>query len=256
MDGAQKIGLPFIEDMNSSSSPILGVGKCQFTIDGDAHRNSSYSAFLPQKLALARRSHLSICTETVVTRLDVKIADDGIPQVDGVYLRSSTKNSSNAYVSARREIILCSGPLSNPQILQLRFAYLYNPSEPGLTSNHIVELGPAISLSHWVSPSQKIFPASALISCAVPHACIFILLIAAIIARSSRRTCHVSCADGRFSFSLGDKHHCFFKGVLQISHSRERPTSISGSRILYFRKVGFDQRERRVGCLKAPTRGS
>lgn len=127
LDAVQNLGLPFIEDMNSSSSPILGAGKCQFTIDGQAHRNSSYHAFLPREIAVTRKSRLTICTETIVTRLDLKSGRDGAVQADGVYLHSSKIKSSSAYVSARREIILCGGPLSNPQILQLRFAKNVNP---------------------------------------------------------------------------------------------------------------------------------
>lgn len=106
--------------MNSSSSPILGVGKCQFTIDEQGHRNSSYRAFMPREIAASRKQRLTICTETIATKLDVKLGPDGTPQADGVYLRSTKQKSSNAYVAAKREIILCSGPLGNPQILQLR----------------------------------------------------------------------------------------------------------------------------------------
>lgn len=114
------MGLPHVDDINSSSSPVIGVAKCQYTMDQNSHRNSSYTAFLPEDLVKSRRTHLTICTDTAATKLHIKPGSDGVPKVEGVHLRCASKKTIYAYVAAKREVILCAGPLANPQILQLR----------------------------------------------------------------------------------------------------------------------------------------
>ncbi|KAH8108860.1 alcohol oxidase [Phellopilus nigrolimitatus] len=120
-EAGKKLGLPSIGDMNSSSSPALGFGKAQFTINQNGYRNSSFAAFLPLKLVLSRKSHLAICTGTIATKIDIAPGSDseGIPRAKGVYLQSAFSTSRTSYVSVKREVILCSGPFGNPQLLQL-----------------------------------------------------------------------------------------------------------------------------------------
>lgn len=89
-------------------------------MDRNAHRNSTYTAFLPEKLAKSRKAHLSICTDTIATKIHIKLGSEDTPRAEGVHLRSASRKTVSAYVAAKREVILCAGPLANPQILQLR----------------------------------------------------------------------------------------------------------------------------------------
>ncbi|KAH8114085.1 alcohol oxidase [Phellopilus nigrolimitatus] len=119
VEAGRKLGLPFIEDVNSSSSPACGCAKSHVTINEKGYRQSSFTAFLPFNLAQSRKPRLAICTGTIATKIDIKPSSNGTPRAEGVYLRSSSVQSPTVYISAKREVILCSGPLGNPQILQL-----------------------------------------------------------------------------------------------------------------------------------------
>ncbi|KAI5123485.1 hypothetical protein M0805_008855 [Coniferiporia weirii] len=118
-EAGKKLGLPYIEDLNSSTSPALGCAKAQFTINEKGYRQSAFAAFLPLKLALARKSHLAICTATVATKIDIKPGPGGVPRAEGVQLKPTSAHAKTMYVTAKREIILCGGPLGSPHILQL-----------------------------------------------------------------------------------------------------------------------------------------
>ncbi|KAL5480189.1 hypothetical protein ACEPAI_1459 [Sanghuangporus weigelae] len=115
---AESLGLPVIDDINSSSSPALGISKAQFTINEYGRRHSTLAAFLPAKLALTRKLNLTICTETIATKLDIKPTSSDLLQVYGAFLQPINGRTTK-YVSAKREVILCCGPLGNPQILLL-----------------------------------------------------------------------------------------------------------------------------------------
>lgn len=120
-EATESLGFPIVQDLNSSANPVLGCAKTQFTIDREGYRNSAFTAFLPIKLVLSRKAHLTICTGTVATKLDIRTSTSGVLQADGVFLRSTSTASKTRYVAARKEVILCCGPLANPQILMLRF---------------------------------------------------------------------------------------------------------------------------------------
>jgi choline dehydrogenase len=108
----ENIGLPYIDDINSPAHPPFGCGRLHFTRDNNAHRNSTYHAFLPKELAL-RRKNLHICTGTIVEKLDV----DSRRNVRGVYL---SDGRSTRVVRAVKEVVLSAGPFASPQILMLR----------------------------------------------------------------------------------------------------------------------------------------
>ena len=111
--------MPFIEDINASNSPAFGCAQAQFTIDAKGYRNSTFHAFLPQSL-VSQRPNLSICTGSIATRIDIKPGVDQELRAVGIDLHSASVHANRAYVKARKEIILCSGPLGNPHILMLR----------------------------------------------------------------------------------------------------------------------------------------
>ena len=121
IQAAKSIGLPYIPDLNSPTHPPFGCGRLHFTIDENSHRHSAYHAFLPKVLALARRDHLHICTNTIVERLETERTAQGELIVTGVTLgpREEGKRGRRS-VRAKREVILSAGPFGTPQILMVR----------------------------------------------------------------------------------------------------------------------------------------
>ncbi|KAF3769828.1 alcohol oxidase [Cryphonectria parasitica EP155] len=122
---AQAVGLPLVNDVNDPSAPAMGFYRADLAIDSAARRRTAYHAYLNKKIALERRGHLTVCTGTVASRLDVD-GDAGV--VRGVYLRPVKRagpgrgggtKSGDVYVKARREVIVCCGGLITPQVLML-----------------------------------------------------------------------------------------------------------------------------------------
>lgn len=93
-------------------------------------------------MALQRRDRLTVCTGTVVTRLEL---DGRKGLVTGAHIRSAkaTDNSSSGdvFVKARREVIICSGAICTPQLLMLS------------------GIGPRDSAQHLKTPLVKELPA-------------------------------------------------------------------------------------------------
>ncbi|KAF8961748.1 hypothetical protein BDZ97DRAFT_1905454 [Flammula alnicola] len=97
-DACVSLGVPYTDDINDPNAPLNVCGKFDCTIDLGGRRSSTFSAFLPQALASERKSHLHICTgAAAATGADGKIY----------------------HARARREVILCAGPIATPQILLL-----------------------------------------------------------------------------------------------------------------------------------------
>ncbi|PSR76311.1 hypothetical protein PHLCEN_2v8543 [Hermanssonia centrifuga] len=114
--GVEKLGLPYIPDINSPTHPPFGCGRVFFTIDKNSHRSSTFHAFLPASLALKRKSNLHICTDTLVERLVLESLPDGTSVVRGVQMISGGGRKT---VKVEQEVIMSAGPLANPQILML-----------------------------------------------------------------------------------------------------------------------------------------
>ncbi|KAI2617082.1 hypothetical protein GGR54DRAFT_210961 [Hypoxylon sp. NC1633] len=117
---AQNMGLSVQKDCNEPDIPPNGFFPLDAAINQRGDRVSAFNAYLGKELALQRRKRLTICTGALVSSLDL----DG-PQgiVKGVHVRRSQNNpgdsSGNYFVAARREVIICSGAISTPQILGL-----------------------------------------------------------------------------------------------------------------------------------------
>ncbi|KAF4578647.1 hypothetical protein EYR40_001203 [Pleurotus pulmonarius] len=83
-------------------------------------RMSTLQAFLPEKVATARNSNLTICSKAIVTQIQFSI-EAGSIRASGVYYEASklTRNTRNFVVNANREVILCAGAIASPQLLML-----------------------------------------------------------------------------------------------------------------------------------------
>ncbi|KAI1125964.1 hypothetical protein F5Y10DRAFT_246016 [Nemania abortiva] len=116
---ARDVGLIPEEHPNQHGSSALGYHNLDLTIDQRGYRHSALDAYLPKNVAIERQSRLHICTDAVVTRLDVD-GRSGIAR--GVYVSPSKAEQpvqTAHLVTARREIILAAGAICTPQILQL-----------------------------------------------------------------------------------------------------------------------------------------
>lgn len=118
IDACRDLGLPYIPDINAPEHPPFGIGRLHFTRDNNSHRNSTYHAFLPKELALARQDRLHICTNALVTKIDFDFVLGGA-KVTGVQVFDSLTGLAKR-IRASREVIVCAGPLVSPQILMLR----------------------------------------------------------------------------------------------------------------------------------------
>jgi len=93
------------------------------TIDAKGQRCSAFDAFLSRETVLERKSCLSICVKATVQEIELGNTAGGGLVAQGVILNSSDGNSYR--VRANREVILCAGTISSPQIMQLRYWILF-----------------------------------------------------------------------------------------------------------------------------------
>ena len=105
LDAAQQAGYPATSDINGYQQE--GFGRMDMTV-GDGVRCSAANAYLRPAM---RRANLRVRTRALVT----KILLDGRRATGVAYRLGSTQRTA----TARREVILCSGPINSPQLLKL-----------------------------------------------------------------------------------------------------------------------------------------
>ncbi|KAJ4472168.1 GMC oxidoreductase [Lentinula aciculospora] len=118
IDAAAKFNIPCVTMANDSSSPSVACTPQDATIDSSGHRCSTEEAFLPKSL-VSNRKNLTICTNAIVTSLDIRQAEDGNLRAFGVRFGSDFKADHTCSASATREVILCAGAIVSPQLLLL-----------------------------------------------------------------------------------------------------------------------------------------
>ncbi|KAJ4865468.1 GMC oxidoreductase domain-containing protein [Trichoderma breve] len=112
---ARRLGLPVHDDCNDPDASAQGYFRLDQAIDSNGRRISAYQAWLSKETAIARASHLTVCTGVTVSRLDI---DTKSRKVIGVQIRRRGQTDKReCYVQARREIVLCAGAIGTPQIL-------------------------------------------------------------------------------------------------------------------------------------------
>ena len=123
------VGLPTEDDLNSPTASAQGIFQIDAAVYPNGTRVSTYQAYLNKGIALARKSHLTICTNTVATKLQLNNGEDPAKndaddvRVTGVYVAPAPApgqtTSDPVLVKARREVIVCGGVFRTPQLLML-----------------------------------------------------------------------------------------------------------------------------------------
>ncbi|KAI0753766.1 alcohol oxidase [Fomes fomentarius] len=119
-DAFKRAGLERCEDLSSPDMPPVGTVILDVTQDSHFQRHSLDRAFLPAFLAQERQARLKICTNTIVTRIQVEKQGEDL-RATGVHFEATAtrKAGQKYYAAARREVILCAGALGSPQLLML-----------------------------------------------------------------------------------------------------------------------------------------
>ena len=146
---AEALGFTKITDTKSPDALCDGFATLDVTVNKNMQRMSTFDVFLPKELALKRVDDLTICTGAVVSRIEFSTEQDlDRSRADRVVFQDvrSAEKESGFSVSARREIILCSGAIGSPQILMLRFVWSLKTSRVFTLIVPIVVSGLAITL--------------------------------------------------------------------------------------------------------------
>jgi choline dehydrogenase-like flavoprotein len=120
---ANNLGIPSIPDYNSATVPSASCAALDIGTDQNMHRVSSYSAFLPPKLANSRKHYLKVCPETLGKRIVFDKGQGGRPRAIGVEFfqcRRDDPVGDTYYAKARKEVVVCCGAIATPQFLMLR----------------------------------------------------------------------------------------------------------------------------------------
>ncbi|KAH7310885.1 hypothetical protein B0I35DRAFT_357905 [Stachybotrys elegans] len=112
---ASALGLPVEHELNREDAPAAGYFYLDCTIDSGGERHSAFRSYLPRQLAIERQNHLVICTSVMAARLELDTAGS---RVLGVHVRATNRDGT-ALIRARREVIITSGAIRSPQLLQL-----------------------------------------------------------------------------------------------------------------------------------------
>jgi choline dehydrogenase-like flavoprotein len=120
---AGQLGLTITKDANDPNTPASAFTYFDRTISATGRRWSVFQAYLDKAIALERKDRLKICTGVVGSKLDV---DKVSGVVKGVHFRPAGhaklkdgKTGKDLYAKVRREVIICSGAITTPQLLLL-----------------------------------------------------------------------------------------------------------------------------------------
>ncbi|EKM54661.1 uncharacterized protein PHACADRAFT_68181, partial [Phanerochaete carnosa HHB-10118-sp] len=116
---AEKLGFAICNDVNDARLPTSGCFLLHLTTAQDGYRSSTFRAYLPKHFVLAHRDNLHICTKTIACKVEVEQSATGTLRATGVVLQEAKPGSSTRFVAARKEVVLCCGAITTPQLLML-----------------------------------------------------------------------------------------------------------------------------------------
>lgn len=114
------VGVSLLDNCNNPDTPSCGYFPLETAIDG-GERVSAFTAYLSKSVAQERINTLSVCTGAIASRLESGHREEGGLVATGVYIRPASKThpDKDYFVKARREIVLCCGAMTTPQLLLL-----------------------------------------------------------------------------------------------------------------------------------------
>ncbi|KAF7900301.1 uncharacterized protein EAF01_007603 [Botrytis porri] len=113
-NAAKALGFVQIDDPNTPDVMVDGLPTVFFTVNEQRQRVSTFDTFLPREIVLKREEHLTLCTNTVLSR------KDRVLRPDRVFFKLSNPKSDKIYsAKVKKEVIVCSGTLGTPQVLML-----------------------------------------------------------------------------------------------------------------------------------------
>ncbi|KAF2005112.1 GMC oxidoreductase [Amniculicola lignicola CBS 123094] len=120
-EAATKVGLPILDDCNNPNTAPSGCFALETAIDKKGRRVSALTAYLGKSVFRERIKRLTICTGAVASRLEIDGDDRTGHVATGVHMRPSiaVPGDKSYLVKARREVIICCGAMTTPQLLLL-----------------------------------------------------------------------------------------------------------------------------------------
>ncbi|KAI0295836.1 GMC oxidoreductase [Multifurca ochricompacta] len=114
IDACVELGVKPVGDFNSPQG-CLGVSSFTFTLDGKGQRHSVAKAYLSP--SVLERPNLTVAVHTTTEKILFENSPSG-PRAIGVQLAKSA--SAQKYrVKAKKEVIICSGAVGTPHLLQV-----------------------------------------------------------------------------------------------------------------------------------------
>jgi choline dehydrogenase len=130
---AEVMGFVHIADTSAPDAPADGLATHDVTVNAKNQRVSTFDAFLPRQIALARKN-LTICTKVIVSQISFRSEEkDSI--AEQVLFRSTDPKSNKVYAAkVNKEVIVCSGSIGSPQVLMLRYCPILDLLTPPINS--------------------------------------------------------------------------------------------------------------------------
>ncbi|TGO48343.1 hypothetical protein BCON_0243g00150 [Botryotinia convoluta] len=90
-NAAKALGFIQIDDPNTPDAMVDGLTTVFSTVNEQRQRVSTFDAFLPRETALKREKHLTICTNTILSRIAFS-KDNGVPRPNRVFFKLADPN--------------------------------------------------------------------------------------------------------------------------------------------------------------------
>lgn len=116
---AEQLGFPTCRDVNDALLPTSGCYLLHLTTGQDGYRSSTFRAYLHKEFMKVHRDVLHICTKTIARKVEVERTASGGLRSSGVVLQEARPGAPARFVAARKEVIVCCGAVTSPQLLLL-----------------------------------------------------------------------------------------------------------------------------------------
>lgn len=115
------MGFVRVSDTNAPDAPPDALVTFDSTINEKNQRVSTFDAFLPREVTLKRTGNLTICPNTLVSRIVFSRDGDKNPRANQVLFKRSDPIDKRLFsVKVKREVTICSGSIGSPQVLMMR----------------------------------------------------------------------------------------------------------------------------------------